>query len=130
MNVTYETGQTATWTYIPVYDEQGELVLTVGTGRDITKLVNLEKKLKITETIISQYEGRNFNLIGNTGHVDIITLPRCSMSFVWMEGCRHLFPGFNRAKQVSAKKSWPTLFIRQALVMTNRSSSSLRFHTG
>ena len=72
MNVTYETGQTATWTYIPVYDEQGELVLTVGTGRDITKLVNLEKKLKITETIISQYEGRNFNLIGDTGHVDII----------------------------------------------------------
>ncbi len=46
MNVTYETGQTATWTYIPVFDEQGNLVLTIGTGRDITKLLTLEKKLK------------------------------------------------------------------------------------
>jgi len=72
MNLTYETGQTATLTYIPVFDELGELVLTVGTGRDITKLVTLEKKLKISETIISQYEGRNLKMIGDTGQVEII----------------------------------------------------------
>ncbi len=72
MNLTYETGQTATWTYIPVLDEQGELILTIGTGRDITKLVTLGKKLKITETIISQYEGRNLKMIADTGHVEII----------------------------------------------------------
>jgi PAS domain S-box-containing protein len=72
MNITYETGQMATWTYIPVFDERGELVLTVGTGRDVTKLVILEKKLKITETIISQYEGRNLKMIGDTGRMEII----------------------------------------------------------
>jgi len=72
MNITYETGQTATWTYIPVFDERGELALVVGTGRDMTKLVSLEKKLKITETIISQYEGRNLKVIGDTGRVEII----------------------------------------------------------
>jgi len=72
MNLTYETGQTATWTYIPVFDELGELVLTVGTGRDITKLVTLEKKLKISETLISQYEGRNLKIVGDTGQVEII----------------------------------------------------------
>ena len=72
MNLTYETGQTATWTYIPVFDERGELVLTVGTGRDMTKLVTLEKKLKISETIISQYEGRNLKMAGDEGGVEII----------------------------------------------------------
>jgi len=72
MNLTYETGQTATWTYIPVFDEQGELILTVGTGRDMTKLFTLEKKLKISETIISQYEGRNLKMVGDTGQVEII----------------------------------------------------------
>jgi len=55
MNLTYETGQTATWTYIPVYDAQGELVLTIGTGRDITRLVELEKKLKQSEVVISEF---------------------------------------------------------------------------
>jgi transcriptional regulator with PAS, ATPase and Fis domain len=72
MNLTYETGQTATWTYIPVFDERGELVMTVGTGRDMTKLVTLEKKLKISETIISQYEGRNLKMAGDGGQVEII----------------------------------------------------------
>jgi PAS domain S-box-containing protein len=72
MNVTYENGQTATWTYIPVLDERGELVLTVGIGRDITKLVTLEKKLKISETIISQYEGRNLKMDMDSGRVEII----------------------------------------------------------
>ncbi|MRR16330.1 MAG: PAS domain-containing protein [Deltaproteobacteria bacterium] len=72
MNITYETGQTATWTYIPVFDERGELAVVVGTGRDMTKLVSLEKKLKITETLISQYEGRNLKMIGETGRVEII----------------------------------------------------------
>jgi len=72
MNLTYETGQTATWTYIPVFDERGELVLTVGTGRDMTKLATLEKKLKISETIISQYEGRNLKMVGDGGEVEII----------------------------------------------------------
>ena len=72
MNVTYESGQTATWTYIPVLDERGELVLTVGIGRNITKLVTLEKKLKISETIISQYEGRNLKMVGDSGKVNLI----------------------------------------------------------
>lgn len=72
MNLTYETGQTATWTYVPVFDEKGKLVLTVGTGRVITKLITLEKKLKISETIISQYEGRNFKMTGDNNQVEII----------------------------------------------------------
>ncbi|NLX52867.1 MAG: sigma 54-interacting transcriptional regulator [Deltaproteobacteria bacterium] len=72
MNVTYETGQTATWTYIPVFDEQGNLVLTIGTGRDITKLLTLEKKLKISEIIISQFEDKKYLLEGNFGHGEIV----------------------------------------------------------
>jgi len=72
MNLTYETGQTATWTYIPIFDDQGKLVLTVGTGRDVTKLVTLEKKLKISETILSQYEGRILSVAGGAGDVEII----------------------------------------------------------
>ena len=72
MNLTYETGQTATWTYIPVFDEKGNLVLTVGTGRDITKLVELEKKLKETEIIISQDEGKKFLVEGNFNRSEIV----------------------------------------------------------
>ncbi len=72
MNLTYETGQTATWTYIPVFDERGELVMTVGTGRDMTKLVTLEKKRKSSEPIISEYEGRNLKMAGDAGQVEII----------------------------------------------------------
>ncbi len=72
MNLTYESGQSATWTYIPVFDEQGNLALTVGTGRDMTKLVTLEKKLKLSEIIISQYEDKRFTLGGVFGHGEII----------------------------------------------------------
>ena len=72
MNLTYETGQTATWTYIPVFDEKGNLVLTVGTGRDITKLVTLEKKLKQSEIIISQYAEKKYQLEGNFGRGEIV----------------------------------------------------------
>ncbi|MDQ5987754.1 MAG: Arginine utilization regulatory protein RocR [Syntrophus sp. SKADARSKE-3] len=76
MNLTYETGQTATWTYIPVFDEHGNLVLTVGTGRDITKLVTLEKKLRLSEIIISQYEDKRLALEGDLGHGEIIYTSR------------------------------------------------------
>lgn len=58
MNLTYRTGQTATWTYIPVFDEKGNLVLTIGTGRDITRLVDMEKKLKQSEEVISEYSDK------------------------------------------------------------------------
>ncbi|MDD5168271.1 MAG: sigma 54-interacting transcriptional regulator [Syntrophales bacterium] len=76
MNVTYETGQSATWTYIPVFDQRGNLVLTIGTGRDITKLVTLEKKLKLSEIIISQYEDKRFKLDEGFGHGEIIYASR------------------------------------------------------
>lgn len=73
MNLTYETGQTATWTYIPVFDEKGNLVLVVGTGRDITKLVTLEKRLKQSEFIISnKYEEKKLQLEGNFGRGEIV----------------------------------------------------------
>jgi len=55
MNVKYRTGVTITWTYIPVFDSRGELDLVIGTGRDITALVELESKLKHTETLVQQY---------------------------------------------------------------------------
>jgi transcriptional regulator with PAS, ATPase and Fis domain len=55
-----------------VFDEHGNLVLTVGTGRDITKLVTLEKKLKLSEIIISQYEDKRLALEGDFGHGEII----------------------------------------------------------
>lgn len=72
MNLTYRNGQTATWTYIPVYDEQGELVLTIGTGRNITRLVELEKKLQQSEVVISEYTDKIHQLETRFGLGNII----------------------------------------------------------
>ncbi len=98
MNLTYETGQTATWTYIPVFPtNEGNSCINGGTGRDITKLVTLEKKLKISETIISQYEGRNLKMVGNKGQVEIIYSSSVMQQVIrlGMESSRHRFLRFN-----------------------------------
>jgi len=55
MNVTYSNGLTATWTSVPVFDDHGELIFVVNTGRDITKLIELESKLEHSETVITEY---------------------------------------------------------------------------
>jgi len=55
MNVTYSNGLTATWTSVPVFDDRGELIFVVNTGRDITKLIELESKLEHSETVITEY---------------------------------------------------------------------------
>lgn len=72
MNLTYATGQTATWTYCPVFDEKGKIVLTIGTGRDITTLVELENKLKHSEVVISKYSDKIQQLEARFGLGNII----------------------------------------------------------
>lgn len=55
MNVKYKNGNTVTHTAIPLFDDNGEIVNVVGTGRDISELVKLEERLRETERSKTQY---------------------------------------------------------------------------
>ena len=52
--------------------KRGELVLTIGTGRDITRLVDLEKKMKQSEEVISEYSDKIHQLETRFGLGNII----------------------------------------------------------
>jgi PAS domain S-box-containing protein len=71
MNIEYFNGTTATWTYVPVFDDKGELERVIGTGRDVTKLVMLESKLRQAQFIIDQYDQkiRESEEYFGTGHI-------------------------------------------------------------
>lgn len=49
MNVKYKNGSIVTYTGIPIYNKNKEVSKVIATGRNITKLVNLELKLKKAE---------------------------------------------------------------------------------
>ena len=55
MNIKYKNGKTVTYTAIPLFDENGELIRVIGTGRDISELIKLEERLKETERKKSKY---------------------------------------------------------------------------
>jgi PAS domain S-box-containing protein len=55
MNITYYNGITLMWTFVPVFDARSHLIAVVGTGRDITKLIEFESKLRESESVITEY---------------------------------------------------------------------------
>lgn len=58
MNMTYKNGTIITFTAIPQYDKSGEITRVVGTGRDVTKLIELEAKLREVEKVKDEYQRR------------------------------------------------------------------------
>lgn len=54
-NVTYATGITLQWQSIPFFDHHGKIQKVISTGRDVTRLIQLESDLSSSETLKDQY---------------------------------------------------------------------------
>lgn len=57
-NVTYSTGMTLQWLSIPFFDKHGKIKKVVSTGRDVTRIIQLESDLSSSETLKDQYYKR------------------------------------------------------------------------
>ena len=55
MNIKYNTGKTVLYTAKPVFNENGEFLRVITTGRDISSLISMENKLNKTEQLKSKY---------------------------------------------------------------------------
>ncbi len=53
--VTYNTGTTLQWQSIPFFDLHGKIQKVINTGRDVTRMVQLESDLTSSETLKNQY---------------------------------------------------------------------------
>jgi PAS domain S-box-containing protein len=53
--IKYSTGKILTWTAAPVFNNAGEIEWVIGTGRDISALVDLEARLHKAETLNTKY---------------------------------------------------------------------------
>ena len=71
-NVRYSTGRALTYTSIPYFNRNGEIVNVINTGRDITKLVQLQEDLHKTESIRDSYYHRLSTLESLVGSDTII----------------------------------------------------------
>ncbi|WP_168161240.1 sigma-54 interaction domain-containing protein [Desulfatibacillum aliphaticivorans] len=58
MNVSYGAGVTIHYKSVPIMDGHGEVRKVISTGRDVTRLINLEKDLSSSETLKDQYYQR------------------------------------------------------------------------
>ena len=58
MNVRYGAGVTIQYQSVPVADSRGEVRKVISTGRDVTRLISLEKDLTSSETLKDQYHQR------------------------------------------------------------------------
>ena len=58
MNVTYGTGNTLQWRSTPVLDIRGKVQKVISTGRDVTRMIQLESDLSSSETLKNQYYNR------------------------------------------------------------------------
>ncbi len=54
-NVSYATGITLQWQSIPLFDAHGKIQKVISTGRDVTRLIQLESDLSSSETLKDQY---------------------------------------------------------------------------
>lgn len=54
-NVTYSTGVTVQWLSIPCCDERRKIRKVISTGRDVTRILQLESDLCSSETLKDQY---------------------------------------------------------------------------
>jgi transcriptional regulator with PAS, ATPase and Fis domain len=60
--VTYGSGVTVDWRSIPFFDSRGKIQKVISTGRDVTRIINLESELSSSETLKDQYHKR-FNIL-------------------------------------------------------------------
>jgi PAS domain S-box-containing protein len=58
MNVTYGTGNTLQWRSTPIFDIRGKIQKVISTGRDVTRMLQLESDLSSSETLKNQYYNR------------------------------------------------------------------------
>ena len=54
-NVTYGTGTTLHWHSIPLIDKRGKIQKVISTGRDVSRIIQLESDLSTSETLKDQY---------------------------------------------------------------------------
>jgi PAS domain S-box-containing protein len=54
-NVTYGTGITLQWHSSPFFDHSGKIQKVISTGRDVTRIIQLESDLSSSETLKDQY---------------------------------------------------------------------------
>ena len=54
-NVTYGTGITVQWHSVPFFDVHGKVQKVVSTGRDVSRMIQLESDLSSSETLKDQY---------------------------------------------------------------------------
>ncbi|MDD5169350.1 MAG: sigma 54-interacting transcriptional regulator [Syntrophales bacterium] len=57
-NVTYGTGITVQWLSNPFFDNHGKIQKVISTGRDVTRMIQLESDLSSSETLKDQYYKR------------------------------------------------------------------------
>lgn len=57
-NVRYNTGKTLTFTSIPLFSTKGELEKVISTGRDVTKLIQMQEDLQKAEALKTRYLDR------------------------------------------------------------------------
>ncbi len=57
-NVTYGSGITLQYQSIPFFDKRGKIKKVVSTGRDVTRMIQLESDLSSSETLKDQYYKR------------------------------------------------------------------------
>ena len=68
----YSNERIITWTGVPYFNKDGEVERLIGTARDITEVINLEKKLDETEKLKNKYHDKLSNLELSIGRADII----------------------------------------------------------
>ena len=72
INVHYNTGRTLTFTSIPLFDKNGDILKVISTGRDVTKLIQLQEHLRETEDLKNCYYNRLSTLESLVGSNTIV----------------------------------------------------------
>ena len=68
----YSNEKIVTWSGVPFINEDGEVEHVIGTARDMTEIISLEKKLDETEKLKNKYHEKLNNLELSLGRADII----------------------------------------------------------
>jgi len=72
MNVKFKTGKTLTFTSIPFFGEDGKIEKIISTGRDVTRLIQLQKELGKAEGLKNHYYNRLSTLESLVGNNTIV----------------------------------------------------------
>lgn len=71
-NVRYNTGRTLTFTSIPLFGKDGTIGKVISTGRDVTKLIQIQEDLRKTEALKDSYYSRMSTLESLVGSNTIV----------------------------------------------------------